>query len=76
MKGKSWRIYESCRRFVEVTEGLWKRNLEKEILCTVKLTKIVRDLFNFYYQKHIDAQLEFVFLSVKRTKFFCILLCS
>lgn len=32
-----------CIKFMEVTEGSWKRDLEKRILYTVKLTKIEMD---------------------------------
>ena len=34
----------------KVVEDLWKRNLEKGILCVVKLAMIRMDLFPFFFK--------------------------
>lgn len=42
-------IYRTKSKWLKkVREGLWKRNLGKEILCVVKLVKIGMDLFKFF----------------------------
>lgn len=52
------------QKVLEVAKGMWKKNLEKEILCMGKLTKIIVDLFKltFTIKKYTDTKLEFGFL--------------
>lgn len=53
----------------------WENNFTlKEVYYYIKLAKIriysfKFFFFKFYYQKHTEAKLEFIFLSVKRIKF-------